>query len=204
MKIHHRIHARKVILAYLYRHSFTKSLVEDHQLILEQIIELSQWIEQSKKSRQESVAALQESIQETTQWDMVDKVDYLIRNCFDNRWYEEIDVEFVLAIIAEYPKFKKDVAERVNKYATSFSFEQMDMIDQSIFLLGYTEFKKIGTPKEVLLNEMVELSKRYGDEWSSKLVNWILHQMIGDLETEAWGKPVWKNQISTRDKNKKD
>ncbi len=184
MKIHHRIHARKVILAYLYRHNFTKSLIEDHESILGQIVELSQSIEQSKKSRQELLLDLQESIKESIDGDMMEKVDYLVNHCFDNRWYGEIDIEFVFAIISEHERCKKDVAERVNKYATSFSFEQMDMIDQSIFVLWYTEFKKIGTPKEVLLNEMVELSKRYGDEWSSKLVNGILHQMISDLETE--------------------
>lgn len=37
-------------------------------------------------------------------------------------------------------------------------------MDQSIFLLGYVEWKVLDTPKEVLLNEMIELAKRYSDE----------------------------------------
>jgi len=85
MKIHHRIHARKVILAYLYRHNFTKSLIEDHESILGQIVELSQSIEQSKKSRQELLLDLQESIKESIDGDMMEKVDYLVNHCFDNR-----------------------------------------------------------------------------------------------------------------------
>jgi transcription termination factor NusB len=40
----------------------------------------------------------------------------------------------------------------------------MDTIDQAIFLLGYIEDKVLQTPKEVLLNEMIELAKRYSDE----------------------------------------
>jgi transcription termination factor NusB len=40
----------------------------------------------------------------------------------------------------------------------------MDMIDRCLFVLGYTEHKELKTPKEVLLNEIIEISKRYSDE----------------------------------------
>jgi transcription termination factor NusB len=34
------------------------------------------------------------------------------------------------------------------------------------------------TQKEILLNEMIELSKRYSDDWSPKLLNGIMHKII--------------------------
>lgn len=34
------------------------------------------------------------------------------------------------------------------------------------------------TPKEVILNETIKLAKKYGDQWSPKLINWILHKVI--------------------------
>ncbi|MEI7477699.1 MAG: transcription antitermination factor NusB [bacterium] len=34
------------------------------------------------------------------------------------------------------------------------------------------------TPKEVILNEMIELAKKYGDDGSSKLINGILHKIL--------------------------
>jgi len=40
----------------------------------------------------------------------------------------------------------------------------MNTMNQSLFLLGYVERKVLETPKEVLLNELIELAKRYDDE----------------------------------------
>ena len=37
------------------------------------------------------------------------------------------------------------------------------------------------TPREVLINEMIEIAKRYGDETSPKLINGIGHKMIEQL-----------------------
>jgi transcription termination factor NusB len=37
----------------------------------------------------------------------------------------------------------------------------MDIIDRAIFLLGYIEFVEVKNPKPVVLNEMIELAKRY-------------------------------------------
>jgi transcription termination factor NusB len=47
----------------------------------------------------------------------------------------------------------------------------MDFIDRAIFLLGYIEYKELGVDKPLVLNEMVELAKRYGDEGSYRLIN---------------------------------
>jgi transcription termination factor NusB len=37
----------------------------------------------------------------------------------------------------------------------------MDILDRVIFVMGYAERKEIGTPKEVVINEMIEFGKRY-------------------------------------------
>jgi transcription termination factor NusB len=34
------------------------------------------------------------------------------------------------------------------------------------------------TPKEVLLNEMIELAKRYSDAWAPGLLNGIMHKVF--------------------------
>ncbi|MBO4516228.1 hypothetical protein J5751_02075 [bacterium] len=40
----------------------------------------------------------------------------------------------------------------------------MNTMNQALFILGYVEWKVLDTPKEILLNELVELAKRYDDE----------------------------------------
>ena len=67
----------------------------------------------------------------------------------------------------------------VDTYTTTFSYQQMDVIDQSLFLLGYTEWKVLDTPREVLINEMIELAKRYSDEGAPRLINGIMDKVLG-------------------------
>jgi len=142
-------------------------------------------IERNEKTADQQKDQAKSFIQSLKNEDPMEKADYLARNCFENRGKEQIDMEYVFAITKHYNEHKDTIREKVNKYTTSFSFEQMDMVDQSIFTLGYIEYLTLKTPKQVLLNEMVEMSKRYGDEGSSKLINGILHQMIVEIDGDG-------------------
>jgi N utilization substance protein B len=80
-----------------------------------------------------------------------------------------------------FPNYVEEVKTIVNSYTETFNYEQMDIMDQAIFLLGYTENKVLETPKEILINEMVEIAKRYSDDGASKLINGIMHKFLNTL-----------------------
>ena len=79
---------------------------------------------------------------------------------------------------AGLPRYRREVSEKVNQYTQSFKYDQMDVLDQACLLLGYVEYKVIETPKELVINEMVELCNRYSDSGSPKLINGLLHQIF--------------------------
>lgn len=114
--------------------------------------------------------------------DFDEDITYIVKNSFEKHVESGIDFEYINAVGKGYDLYKNEIAAGVNKYATSFKYEDMDLIDRVIFLLGYAEFKAIKTPKEIVMNEMVELAKKYGDEGTPKLVNGILHKIIADVE----------------------
>jgi N utilization substance protein B len=93
-------------------------------------------------------------------------------------------LDYVIKVWSWYDKYHDDVAKHVDKYTESFSYDQMDAMDQSLFLIWYIEWKVLETPKEILLNEMIELAKRYSDDWSPKLINGIMHKIV--TEKEEW------------------
>jgi len=97
---------------------------------------------------------------------------------FDERKIEDIDFDYISTVGIHFTKYIEEIKQQVNQYAQTFEYIQMDPLDQAIFLLGYTEWKELETPKEVLLNEMIELAKRYSDEWAPKLLNGIMHKII--------------------------
>ena len=164
-------------------------------MVRDQMVGIGKSVERTKKSEKEQKKDAKSFIQDLRDEDPMEKADYLARNCFENRGTKQIDMEYVQTLTDDCDSYRKTVEEKVNTYTTSFTFDQMDMIDQSIFLLGYIEYLKLKTPKEVLLNEMVELSKRYGDEGSSKLINGILHHMIVEIDG---GEHEKKEEISNK------
>lgn len=97
---------------------------------------------------------------------------------FDNRTGEDIDFDYLIPVALALPTYEKELEKQVDTYAVSFTYQEMDVMDQAIFLLWYVESKILDTPKEVLLNEMIELAKRYSDDGAPKLINGIMHKIL--------------------------
>jgi N utilization substance protein B len=107
-----------------------------------------------------------------------EEIPYYLKNFFDKRKEEDIDIDYLIKIGATFPQYTTTIKDIVNRYTATFSYEQMDVVDQAIFLLGYTEHITLATPKEILLNEMIELAKRYSDDGAPKLINGIMDKII--------------------------
>lgn len=60
---------------------------------------------------------------------------YLIQHCFEKLAERGIDSEYIKAMAPAYEKFAPLLPELVNKYATTFQYDDMDLIDRVIFLL---------------------------------------------------------------------
>ena len=62
------------------------------------------------------------------------------------------------------------------------SLEQLDAVGRAILLLGLAELKyRDDVPSKVVINEAVELAKRYGAAESYKFVNAVLDKMSREL-----------------------
>jgi transcription termination factor NusB len=127
---------------------------------------------------------LKECVQQilSEQWE--DDMPYYLKNFFDKWDEKDIDVDYVLKMMWSFEKYVEPTKKMVNKYAESFHYEEMDIVDQAIFLLWYTEYKLFNTPKEILINEMIELCKRYSDAGSPKLVNWIFDKFLNNEKSK--------------------
>ena len=95
---------------------------------------------------------------------LIDHMGYMAEWFFDKEKTITIDVPFLREMIQEWDKSIDGIITIINKHCTSFPFEKMDPMDKAIFLAGSIEHIVHKTPKQVLLNEMIEIAKRYGDE----------------------------------------
>jgi N utilization substance protein B len=66
------------------------------------------------------------------------------------------------------------------------SLEQLDAVGRAILLLGLAELKyRDDVPQRVVINEGIELAKRYGPTDSFKFVNAVLDKSARELRAKA-------------------
>ena len=199
--VHQRINARKFVLSYLYQYCFYSTFqasldhveneenpeigketspflwnTHDSFFTEEFLSDVQKLYDKSKEEWKQLKECVQQILSE--QWE--DDMPYYLKNFFDKRDEKDIDVDYVLKMMWSFEKYIKSTKDMVNKYAESFHYDEMDIVDQAIFLLWYTEYQLFHTPKEILINEMIELCKRYSDAGSPKLVNGIFDKYLNE------------------------
>ena len=91
----------------------------------------------------------------------------------------------------------KDIDARLARVAENWSVERMAVIDRNVLRLGiYELFHGPSTPFKVVLDEAIELAKRYGTEESPAFVNGILDRIANEknaAETPSSDSPPTPN-----------
>ncbi|MFZ2150690.1 MAG: transcription antitermination protein NusB [Candidatus Absconditicoccaceae bacterium] len=180
MNVHNRINARKIVLSYFYQVCFFSKLLTQDFAIKEALFIDNTFESQTEKFSQERELFLNLIKEEYLSGESEEDLMYVLNRFFDEWKTEDVDIDYVLKVGNNFNKHKDELISKVNGYAQSFDYDQMDVIDQALFILGYVERKELDTPKEVVLNELVELAKRYCDEGSPKLINGIMHNIISE------------------------
>ena len=80
---------------------------------------------------------------------------------------------------------KEEINQRISRYAENWRLERMSVIDRNILRLAAFElFYREDVPASVVINEAVEIAKRYSTDDSGSFINGILDGMArARLET---------------------
>jgi N utilization substance protein B len=82
-----------------------------------------------------------------------------------------------------------DLDETIRIASDNWRIERMTRVDRNVLRLGTWELKyKTDVPRAVILDEAIELAKRYGSEESGAFVNGVLNQIaenLGRIDTDA-------------------
>jgi len=177
MNIKSRINARKLVLTYLYEKLFIEEFSEKQNL-LEEIFRVERDVNfvKTEKEEKQQTKELLKNYYIIENWE--DDIEYLAEFLFKKEKDEWIDFDYVKSIISNFSKHKEIVEKTVNEFTSTFKYFEMDIIDRILFIIWYTELVEVKTDRKIVLNEMIELAKRYWDAGSFKLVNGILHKLI--------------------------
>ena len=100
------------------------------------------------------------------------EIDEIIKNNI------EIENDFVKDIVYGVVTHKNEIDALANKYMTDWNIDRLDKTGASILRMGIFELKYTDTPDVVVINEAVELAKKYSDDSVRKIINAVLDKII--------------------------
>lgn len=103
------------------------------------------------------------------------KVSYNIKNLIK----EQIEIEnnFVNEAIDNIVKYQNDINTVANKYLIDWEIDRLSKMDKAIISLAIYELMYTDTPCVVVINEAVELSKKYSDTNVTSMINASLDKL---------------------------
>jgi transcription antitermination protein NusB len=96
-------------------------------------------------------------------------------------------VEFARKLFRNVVANRKELDKALSSKAANWSLRRMAAIDRNVLRLGAYELLMTDTPGRVVINEAVELAKRYGDRQSGQFVNGILDRVLHHVAPPATG-----------------
>lgn len=92
----------------------------------------------------------------------------------------EVDNEFVKDLVYGVVTSYDELGELANKYLKNWTIDRLDVTGASILRIALYEIKYMDTPDVVVINEAIELAKKYSDDDVKNMINAVLDRVIND------------------------
>ena len=99
-------------------------------------------------------------------------IDYLIKANL------EVDNEFVKDLVFGVTTYKDSLDELADSHMKDWEVKRLDKTGAAILRMGLYELKYTDTPEVVVINEAIELAKKYSDDSVRKMINAVLDKVI--------------------------
>ena len=104
------------------------------------------------------------------------KINFNVEDIIDSNL--DIDNEFVRDIVYGVITYENEIIDLANKYMQDWTIDRIDKTGAAILKMAIYELKYTDTPDIVVINEAVELAKKYSDDSVRKIINASLDKMI--------------------------
>lgn len=105
--------------------------------------------------------------------------EFLVKRLHSNRPL----VTFARGLLENVLKHRWELDKSLSGLANNWSLRRMAAIDRNILRLAAYEILMTETPGRVVINEAVELAKRYGASQSGPFVNGILDRLLRESQS---------------------
>ena len=88
------------------------------------------------------------------------------------------NLEFTSNILNNFAEHYEEINSTISSNLKGYTIERVYKVDLAILVLAIIELKYIKTPKEIVINEAVELAKKFSTEKSPKFINGFLASIV--------------------------
>lgn len=90
----------------------------------------------------------------------------------------DIDNEFVRNVVYGVITYEDEIIKLANDHMQDWNITRIDKTGAAILKMALYELKYTDTPEIVVINEAVELAKKYSDDSVRKIINAVLDKVI--------------------------
>jgi N utilization substance protein B len=92
---------------------------------------------------------------------------------------------FMESLVRGAMEKKAEIDERISKYSERWRIERMPAVDRNILRMAIFEMMQGDTPAPVVIDEAIELARKFSGEDSAPFINGVLDTVRKELETSA-------------------
>lgn len=126
--------------------------------------------------------ARQAAVQALYQWDLTEQApESILEHFIREHDTSDIDDEYFQLLVREVPLFHQELEAHIVPMLDR-DFDDVDPVERAILRIGTYELEyRKDIPRNVVINESVELAKTFGAEQSYKFINGVLDKVAGEL-----------------------
>jgi len=122
------------------------------------------------------------------QWDIThDAIDVIATTFFQNQREESTSiVEFARQLVIGTVEHVERIDEIIRRHAEHWRLDRMATVDRNLIRLAVHEFLyESETPKTVVINEAIEIARRFSAQESPQFINGVLDSIKKELDDVA-------------------
>lgn len=92
---------------------------------------------------------------------------------------------YVMELLTQTQAHRTEVDQLLNQSMVDWQMHRLARIDQDILRIAVIEMSYLGIPRQVAINEAVELAKRYSGEEGHRFINGVLRRVSDQIKSET-------------------
>jgi len=105
-------------------------------------------------------------------------LDDIYEQFFETAQYADKTKEWAVSLAEGVYKHLDECDKIITDYAIDWDFDRLSAIDKNILRIAIYELKYTETPINVILNEAIEIAKKYASDDSPKFINGVLGNFV--------------------------